>query len=152
MAVLTHQHTSLLSFIRPTVNKLAHSLLSWRIRRLIFLSSVYATALQVSKLDKDHADKLAKVLNIARDHRAMELPVAIKSIIWYKTNPDCVFLKDQRLSVRDLVRPDLSEQECDAIAAYIVQVTPVWLRYAKMAQMVYDVKSLAKQLHTNKES
>lgn len=148
MAVLIHQHTSLLSFIRPTINKLAHSLLSWRIRRLIFLSSIYATALQVSKLDKEHADKLAKVLNIARDHRAMELPVAIKSIIWYKTNPKCIFVKNRRLTVRDLVRSDLTEQECDAIASYIVKVMPSWLKYANLVQMVYDVKCLAKQLHT----
>lgn len=122
--------------------KLTHSLFSWRTRRMILLSSLYGSLTKPVQPDIRHAVGLAKVLNLTNDYRTMQLPVAINSVIWYHTDRDFVTVKKRQLCLQDLIKPDLTKEECQALVLHIVQQTPKVLRYAKTSQMVYDIQCL----------
>lgn len=121
---------------------------SWKTRRMIFLSSIYGYILNVRTPDREHAEKLSKVLNVARKPEALELPIAIKSVIWRNRMPSGVEVEGRTLQISDLARNDLSDQECNTFIKLIVDSMPDWLQYAKKPQMQYDLKQLVKCLHT----
>lgn len=113
---------------------------------MIFLSSIYGLVTESQTPDAIHAEQLAKVLNLTGGRRAMEFPVAIKSVIWYGTNEDKLFVEKRHLTLKDLGRADLTKKESDALVQYIVDRTPFLLQYAKTSQMAYDVQRLCSYL------
>lgn len=129
--------------------KLGSYLFSWKTRRRIFLSTIYGMSVDQEKTDFDHADKLAKVLNLSRDHKALELPMAIKSVVWFKKDKELVVVETRKLFLKDIARKDLSEKEQEELACSIVNNTPWIIRYAKYKQMVYDVKCLSNYLRAS---
>lgn len=129
--------------VQHLTRKLGHFLFTWKTQRLIFLSTIYGMAVDNKKLDTEHAEKLAKVLNITNDSRTLELPFTFKSVVWFHTTKDGIVTEKRKLSIKDLGRKDISEKECECIIAHIVQNAPCLLIYAKPSQMAYDVKRLA---------
>ena len=149
MVLFSKSSNPLVKFsLRSSLIRLAHQLLSWRTRRMILLSSIYGVVLDIKKPDIEHSNRLSSVLNLAKDPRALELPVAIKSVIWYLTDENKVTVAKRQLCLKDLGRPDLTEEECNVLANHVVEQIPGVLRYAKTSQMVYDVKCLSVYLRS----
>lgn len=126
--------------------KLGHFLIPWKTRRRIFLSSIYGMVVGATAPDIKHADQLAKVLNLARDHKALEFPLAIKSVIWFNTTKDLITVETRKLYLKDLGQVDLTEKERDELVVFILRRTPGILKYAKPNQMAYDLKCLSNYL------
>ena len=136
------------SIFNLAAQKLGHFLFPWRTRRRIFLSSIYGIVVGVTKPDNSHADKLAKVLNLSRDHKALEFPLAIKSVIWFYAK-GAVVVEERKLCLKDLGRGDLTGREQDELVGFIVKNTPGVLKYAKPKQMAYDLKCLSNFLRSS---
>lgn len=127
--------------------KLAYKLLSWRTRRMIFLSSLYGLVMDIQKPDISHAKKLSKVLNIAREPSSVELPMSLKSVIWNKRLTEKLDHQGNILRFTDLNKPWLSLEDFDTLATSIVKNMPEWLRYAKDSQIKYDIHCMVKMMH-----
>ena len=127
----------------PFLQYFAKRLLSWKTRRLIFLSSLYGAVCQVKHVDEANAERLVKALNIAKTADSIVLPVAVKSVIWSHRVESGIFVEDRHLSIQDLCSDQIQEADREALARWIVKKMPLWLRYAKSSQMLYDVKRLA---------
>lgn len=137
-----------LSYFRRKSVKLIYALLTWRTRRMIFLSSLYGMVLGIKRPDHDHAAKLTQVLNIARDPQGIEFPIAIKSVIWYKRLSPTLEIEGRTYHLRDLANPDLAEGDLERLVGGIIAKTPEWLQYAKKSQMRYDLLCLGRHLRT----
>lgn len=127
--------------------KLIYKVLSWRTRRMIFLSSLYGLAMDIQKPDISHAKKLSKVLNIAREPSSVELPMSLKSVIWKNHLTEKLDRQGNILRVTDLNNPWLSLEDFDALATSIVKNMPEWLKYAKDSQIKYDIRCMVKMMH-----
>lgn len=111
---------------------------------MIFLSSIYGLVCP-KQSDLVNTRKLSKMLNISREPDALRLPIAIKSIIWYRHLPTSP--EGQVLSVTELSNPNLTDEARDIITERILAKMPEWLKYAKPSQMKYDLNCLVKFLH-----
>lgn len=131
-------------FLKTKFLKGIYFLLSWKTRRMIFLSSIYGLVCP-KQSDLVNTRKLSKMLNISREPDALRLPIAIKSIIWYRHLPTSP--EGQVLSVTELSNPDLTDEARDIITEQILAKMPEWLKYAKPSQMKYDLNCLVKFLH-----
>lgn len=126
----------------------ARRFLTWKLRRLIFLSSLYGVVSQVRHVDEENAKRLVKALNIANNPDSVQLPVAVKSAIWSHRVENGFYIEDRHLNVQDLGSKDIKDADLEEIARWIVKKMPYWLHYAKSTQMLYDVKRLGCLMRT----
>lgn len=136
---------------RKTV-QVVHRLLTWKSRRMIFLSSIYGLIMDNQKPDRVNTSQLSQALNIARNPDAIQFPMAIKSVIWYKRIPSGLMVEGRQYQVSDIARADLTKNVHEALVTEFLEKTPAWLRYAKTSQMRYDLECLFKLLQTSKIS
>lgn len=141
-----------LGFIGRKTVQVVHRLLTWKSRRMIFLSSIYGLVMDIKDPDHVNTSQLSQALNIARNPDAIQFPMAIKSVIWYKRIPSGLMVEGRQYQVSDIVRADLTEHVHEALVTEFLEKTPEWLRYAKTSQMRYDLECLFKLLQTSKIS
>ena len=127
----------------PLFRHAVRHLLSWKIRRLIFLSSLYGVVRDVNHVDKENAKRLVKALNIAIRPDSVQLPVAVKSVIWSHRVEEGIYVGGRHLHVQDLGSHEVKDGEREELAKWVIKKMPDWLHYAKSAQMLYDVKRMS---------
>ena len=104
------------------------------------------------KPDRVNTSQLSQALNIARNPDAIQFPMAIKSVIWYKRIPSGLMVEGRQYQVSDIARADLTKNVHEALVTEFLEKTPAWLHYAKTSQMRYDLECLFKLLRTSKTS
>lgn len=135
-----------LGLLHRSIVKTVYRVLSWKSRRMIFLSTIYGMATDLQQPDEARIFQLTRALNLARNPETLQLPLAIKSVVWYKRLPSGLEVEGQNFQVSDMTRTDLTEDTQEALLNELLQKTPSWLLYARPGQMRYDLECMFKFL------
>lgn len=121
------------------------------LRRMIFLSSLYATIQGVRNPERELVDKLNRVLQITtKDPSAMCAPMMVHEFIWTNVNDHNIVLSQERHAVHvdelGLGSQKFKTEELVRIARYFIDRMPSWLRYDADNVMLDDVQRLVTAL------
>lgn len=139
------------NFFTRYLERIAHTKLPRRWKRLIYVSSILGLIQQVKDPDMRLVNKLNKVLRIADNSNSYILPMYIKSIIWKQAANHSIVLGDRSISVEEIGACDLTRTDCTAIGVYFANNAPAWLKYGSDELMVSDVKLLINQINQSKQ-
>jgi hypothetical protein len=137
----TIQHAS---FLTRTIR----GLIPWRLRRALFLTSVYQQMLAAEDKDPQHIRQLNKVLNLSKGGLIGAIPIMTRVVYWSRRTDSSFEINDRRLTVRDVIREDVDEDSRQQLLEQIARSMPAVIRYARLSLTVYDLKRLFKQAHT----
>ena len=122
---------------------LTDRLLSWAIakltsrhgRRIIVLTSLYFQVVRIEKMRDDVVRSLNAMMSLARSERALQLPIAIKGIVWRATDLNGI------LTEADFTGP-VTQERAITISRKVVDRVPRCLRYGDDDAMINDVFNL----------
>lgn len=157
----TIEHTHLperrRSFWMQKIGNFLCQRISGRVKRLIFLSSVFGLIENVSAPSKDTLSKLNKVLRLAHNNDAIAFPIYIHSWLWSNCEPTRkVLIDDSEVSLTELLS-DINEcslRETHAgvfnkLAKYLSNIAPEWIVYGPTQMIAKDLEVLFKKCSTH---
>jgi len=133
-------------FVRKHLENFAEKKLSDKIKRLIFISSVFGLIKQIKEPDDFLVSKLNEVFIIAKFPDAVMFPMYIKNLIWHELYNMPIVLENKTLNIIGCGNVNINHSDELAIANYIVNHSPKWLRYANIEAMKEDILTLFKNL------
>lgn len=104
-------------------------------KRVFFITSLYFELVEIEKLRSDAVAKLNQIMRIAHDDAALQLPAAMRGMVWGNTP------LHEALDA-DLLGQEISETRAREISEKIVDMSPQWLRYGRRTDMIDDVLDL----------
>lgn len=119
--------TALLQFVLSKV-------LSRHGKRILFVTSLYVQVVQLERLKADAIKKLNAIMRLAQAEEALQLPVAMRGIVWNSTP-----LQDTLTA--ELMDQEITEDQAFEISEKVVSMAPRFLNYGH-TQMVRDVRDL----------
>jgi hypothetical protein len=137
----TLQHVS---FLTRTVR----GFIPWRLRRALFLSSIYQQLVESEAKDPQHIRQLNKALNLSKGRLIGAIPIMTRVVYWSRKTDSSYEINDRTMTVRDAFRDDVDEESRQQLFEQIVRSMPNVIRYARHNHTVYDLKRLFKQVHT----
>ena len=121
-----------------------------RLKRILFLSSLFAVIQQINEPSSALCVKLNRLFKMAGHPDSILLPMYIKSFIWsnisYKSE---IILPDSVITVADLKEKILADRESIIVAWYFNNLAPTWLAYGSLKLMINDICSLLE--HSKRE-
>ncbi len=123
-------------------------LMPWRLRRLVFLSSLYARVVDRKDFDQHHIKRLNRVLNLSNGLMLPNSKFLVRSALWICRTAKEFQIKDKTLKISDLGREGLDAKTEAEMITRIIDSIPCFLRYAKIPQTTYDAKKLLSELRT----
>lgn len=140
MTTLTMSHHQGQSFLRKHLSKFLMHKVSPRIKRLIFLSSVFSLFENTTTASDATLTKLNSVLKLAHNQDAIAFPMYIRSWLWNECEPQKkILVNGEELSLGELLQQQRTPEVLEKIAAYLMSIAPSWIVYS-------DNKSIAKDL------
>lgn len=128
-----------LDFFRWLIGNLIIKHMSWRMKRLIFVSSAFAVLKQISDPNDVAARKLNEILALAHKQDSCGFAMLIKDLIWKDLGTEPIQIYGQSLSIADISKRQFSEKERKAIGEYFVSKVPSFLRYGSDNLMSNEV-------------
>lgn len=116
-------------------------LISTHGKRIIFITSLYFQVVQLERLKADALSKLNSMMNLAANEQALQLPAALRGIVWNHTTIG------EELSV-ELLDQEISTERAHLLSERVVELSPSWVRYNRrdMLSDVFDLISKGGQL------
>ncbi len=144
------------AFWLRTIRQFLSERISARIKRLIFLSSVFGLVGNVNNPSKDTMSKLNTVLKLAHNNDAIAFPMYIHSWLWRNCDPNLkVQIDGETVSLADLLRnvteaTDMTWQgsQFKLLAEYLTQIAPQWIVYGPTQMIAKDLEVLFKKCTT----
>lgn len=134
-------------FLHYVFSLLLAKLLSSRIKRMMFISSLYAYIKQIKTPDEEIALKLNQVMCLSSKEDALMLPMALSKYIWRNGgNIHCSTEEVQMDKLSETLRRVDSLAQQRIISEQVIQNTPQWLQYGSHRRMRYDLMELFKTL------
>lgn len=128
-----------LEAMRKVGHKLLQTLLEKAVsrhgKRVFFITSLYFELVQIEKLRSDAVAKLNQIMRIAHDDAALQLPAAMRGMVWGNTP------LHEALDA-DLLGQEISDTRAREISEKVVDMSPQWLRYGRRSDMIDDVLDL----------
>lgn len=118
-------------------------------KRLIFLSTFFASSTNVCNPSKDLLAKMNKLLRISNIDEAIALPMLFGCRMWHSKLPDGVYLqhlKNPSVQITELKHKDLNPAELRITANTILSCSPRWLMYDSKRIMRADIVLLLSSL------
>lgn len=134
------------NFFTRFLARLAEVKLSRRLKRLIYISSIFGVIKQIKDPDMTLITKLNEIFKVARYPDAFIFPMYIKSMIWKSAATRSVIINNKEVPVAGLKCRGLNNEEREEIGVYFAANAPEWLRYGSNTVMVSDVSLLLKQI------
>lgn len=114
-----------------------------RFKRLVFLTSVYGMIEGVDIPDAEHLKRMNELLHLARDSKALALPILLQSKIWKSRLAFPVIrLSEREICIGDLKTSMLCTRDYDYLAAYLIEKAPRCLNYGSLALVARDLERL----------
>lgn len=116
-----------------------------RIKRLIFISTLFAGIKNITDPSDTHLHKLNDLMKLSEIDQAIGLPMCFGNWLWKKRLPEGIFLRYQKDSVLQLCEinnKELSDVEMRIIANTVINRTPAWLLYTSRRKMRDDLIQL----------
>lgn len=110
-------------------------LCSQHIKRIIFVTSLFAQLNRMESLQQSARDKLNYIMALASDQNALGLPARFQGAVWKNTG-----LHDVIESV--LSGRKLTPEQTREISMCVVDLSPEWVRYSSKPAMADDVYHL----------
>lgn len=126
--------------------KTFNKVLSQRMKRLVFISSIVGLIYKVKNPDLKMIYKLNSVLHLAHSPEAMQLPYRVKSVIWRDKDLTTLGQNGKAIHIEDIQTFDLCKEDIDRLSNQVVGQTPAWLRYSCPEEMCKDLKALFTQI------
>lgn len=118
-----------------------------RIKRMIYVSSIFGLIHDAKDPDMELVRKLNELIHLSRSEKTCELPIHIRKTIWKNLDVRNVSISnDKAIPLNTVIQSDLSIENCDAIGKTLAAAAPQWLNYGSIATMATDVIVLIKQL------
>ena len=139
MYVRAGQRQGVMAVIRAAVEFVLSKVLSRHGKRVLFVTSLYFQVVQIEQLKAEAISKLNTIMKLAHDDDALQLPAAVRGVVWNSTaiqDTLSVELRDQTLT----------DDRAHEIAEKVVSMTAPWLRYGSQ-NMVKDVFDLIRNGH-----
>lgn len=150
---LTITKNSSISFKEKCFNFIAGKLFSKKIKRVIYISSIFGILSQVKNPDKVLVVKLNAILNIAKNPESMMYPMQIQSLIWGGGASKAVItLNGVNYLISDLINQSQTINEYKQIAEYFAENAPGWLNYGSKAAMMIDVMLMIEDVINDKDN
>lgn len=138
------------SFKRPGIfTRYVCSFLGWllsnKMKKLIFISTLFAGIKNITEPSDRVLRKLNQLFRISGIDEAIGLPMVFGKALWSKKLPQSVFLEYQKRPVSSLCEIDkkvLSNAEKRVVANTIINRTPHWLIYGSRHTMRSDIVEL----------
>lgn len=132
---------------RPVLlERVLRDFVPWRIRRLVFLSSLYARVMDRKDFDTQHIQHLNRVLNLSNGFVLPNSRILMRSALWICRTRKEFRIQDKTLKISDLGNESLDEKTESELIARIIGSIPCFVRYAKVPQTTYDAKKLLREL------
>ena len=112
-----------------------NKILSNRIKRLVFLSSLTAVLVDATELDNETLHKLNTLLGLCINDNAMRLPISMRDFIWHHMTLAQVLSTEPTWT-------DLTEEKISSMTSSIMRKMPSWLHYSKEVDIKRDVECL----------
>lgn len=131
--------------------------ISGRVKRLIFLSSVFGLIENINAPSKDTIQKLNTVLKLAHNNDAVAFPIYIHSWLWSNCEPNRrVLIDNSEVSLSELLS-DISEMDFqeeqttvfNKLAKYLSNIAPEWIVYGPTQMIAKDLEVLFKKCSTH---
>ena len=124
------------------LDRLLKKKLSYRLKRMIFLSSVLGLVENIQHPDNELLSKLNSVLKLAHDKQALKFPIMIHSWIWRRQKDNVIYLDGRAVPISELVNLHEGDVDFDQIAAYLFNAAPDWVVYSKFPTVSEDLRKL----------
>ena len=115
-------------------------------KRMVYVSSILGLLMDNDRPDRRLIQKLNEIIELARDTKACEFPIYIRSAIWENLDKSLKIDDQQTIAFTEVLRSDLTTDVCKAIGVQLASKVPAWLSYGSTAIMANDVILLIKQL------
>ena len=121
-----------------------------RIKRMIFLASVFAYISETDTPSDETVQKLNEVMRLSRDEQAIRLPIAMKKMVW-KTLDEPLFIDDELEPINDLREV---VKNCDSnifakIVHMLIKRAPDWTVYASESTIQTDLRIMFDKMFTH---
>jgi hypothetical protein len=134
------------------MDRLLKKKLSYRLKRMIFLSSVLGLVENIQHPDNELLGKLNSVLKLAHDKQALKFPIMIHSWIWRRQKDNVISLDGRTVPISDLVQLREGDVNFDKLAEYLFHAAPDWVVYSKLPTVSEDLRKLFAEVSEMKEA
>ena len=129
-------------FVSRVIHRFLKYRLSCRIKRMIFLSSLLGFTKCKDLPSIDTIIKINEVLGLAHDVEAIKLPIFIRTWLWNHEFDEEITVSNRRILLSQFYDIQLSRNEFERLADYIISKAPDWLIYAGKDTICNDLESL----------
>jgi hypothetical protein len=118
------------------------------IKRAIFVAALLAYTKNLEDPDVEILNRLNNLFDLARDPKAVLLPMMTKNIIWDTLDKEeAVFcINNKVVTFKNCDYDSYSESERSLISEHILSNTPEWLIYGPKDTMMSDIVKLLQHL------
>lgn len=143
---LVEEKCKVLPWYRACCERFLAKFLPAKIKRLVFLTSIYGYIKNQSNVSDEILHKLNIALSLSRDERAMRLPLVIKDVVWrdldVKTFDEVgEVITDPRRSITYMIKAN----HLDKLTEILIQYAPSWTIYGSQRLIKKDVRLLVKE-------
>lgn len=124
------------------MDRLLKKKLSYRLKRMIFLSSVLGLVENIQHPDNELLGKLNTALKLAHDKQALKFPILIHSWIWRRQRGNVININGREILMSDLLQLKDQDLDFDQVASYLFHAAPEWVVYSKLPAFSEDLKKL----------
>lgn len=126
-----NQQTLHKSHVSRIVTKVLAKVIPDRTKRLVMLSSLYASMCNKTNFNSNTISKLNKIMALSSDDKALEFPMQLSSAIWHGDQGKTILHDSnaQQLSVHDVIEK-------------ILNTMPQWLIYSDRESVSQDIAKL----------
>lgn len=138
------------SFFKRHLTKFLCEYVPWRIKRLIFLSSVIGFIEGIREPDKEYVQKLNEILKLAHHDDAIALPMYIHSWLWKKCDDEVsIEINGVDAKVTDLAKIQIPPLYFSKIASFLISNAPAWIVYGNVETVAKDLEILFRKKAEN---
>lgn len=133
------------SLIKLYLTNIIKDILPRRIKRLIYLSSIFGLLEHIQKdPDLQLIEKLNKILQLAENPNSYVFPIYVKSLIWRNVvKGEGILLHGEYTSVSNIqINRNMGQDDKSLLADYFTFKCPEWLKYGSQRLMENDVVNL----------
>jgi hypothetical protein len=135
-------HTEATSWYGKLWYRFLNNFLPVKIKRMIFLTCVFAYVSDIDTPTDETIRKLNEILNLANDDDAIKLPIVIRHAIW-KTLEEPIQFDDgsKYINVKDIVR-EKKPSIFDQFLKVLIKRAPSWMVYGSDKTLENDLRVL----------